>query len=52
MTQFNYTSIVYAFIFDAFVMHFTISSTDVIGAVLIVGSLVNVGLLGDRGKKG
>ena len=48
--QLKYTEIVYAFLFDAFVMHFTVAVTDVIGALMITGSLFTVGLLRLNGK--
>ena len=50
MTQFKYTEIVYAFLYDAFIMHFTVAVTDVIGAVLITGALLTVGILKLKGK--
>ena len=50
MTQFSYTEIVYAFLFDAFVMQSTVVVTDIIGALLIAGSLFTVGLLRLKGR--
>ena len=46
----KYTEIVYAFLFDALVMRVHIYYTDIIGAFLIMGSLLLVSYLKMTGK--
>ena len=50
MAQFKYTEIVYGFLFDAFVLNYAVAVTDVIGAILITGSLFTVSMLKLKGK--